>query len=511
MGYKTLDHYSIHAEVIDLNLIDKFIDQSKIAKDAEDPTTSNMLVRIDATRSGSVVNRRMYTSKSVEAKAQRFITPTKKPFIKDHAHGNVDATIGRMEDSTFYRLEKDDNKFFNDFLFAKDKGRGSGGLNLDVRIIDSDARQKIIDKRYLTVSTGQELENIRCSHCEFDPTKWGSDCLHYPGQVAELTESSLLVKNGIAKAGKEMPMYLITDIKDYLELSQVNIPAQQFSMIKQILEDLNDSQLSDDQKTDICELFVSSDFARVGNCLTDAVLEDSNGMRQGLLVKDYEDHVNRTVTGKTTVKVPRPAGSNNQEDLSDANEEDNSEENLDTDTGSVDNKNESQSVKEDEMSDKKDDSTSDDVSKILTEANATLKSDNASLEKDLEKSKDSNKKLAEDLDKVSKSLIDSQADLLLTIRKVAKHQDLDDLEEDKVNEYGVKLQSRSIDSLKDSIDDEKAAFYKTIEDLGSDQSGNFSKGDVKDPTVADTDADEPKKKKTQAKKKQAETVSDSIL
>ena len=184
-------------------------------------------VAIRATHAGYLLNNRVYPGKGVRAGAPSWVSKDNggtagydKPFLKHH--DSKSEPIGRIDTQRFVQLW-DDDKFDDDWKHP-DHGTsmGSGYILIGGTISDKDAQQKILDGRYKTVSTGQTSNKAQCSICGYD---WLSDsededevCNHRPGSVYDLD-------------GIKYRAYLVTGKMKYLECSFVNHPAYELAGI----------------------------------------------------------------------------------------------------------------------------------------------------------------------------------------------------------------------------------------------------------------------------------------
>ena len=164
----------------------------------------SLLVTIDATHAG-YRNRNFfhYDSDSMRhaVVSESWTKPFPKPLLKNH---NMDSEpLGRVEASRFIET-----------------GAGKGFTQLDVRVTDPDAIQKIADGRYLTVSTsgvplkdGSQYSFVKCSICDEDMLKdeW---CGHNRGMSYEDEET-----------GESKVCYWTVGAMEYKEVSVVNTPA----------------------------------------------------------------------------------------------------------------------------------------------------------------------------------------------------------------------------------------------------------------------------------------------
>lgn len=470
IGLCTQDHYNISDAQISMNKYDEFMEKTK--KTANDSVSSQSVLKIvlDATRSGSIVNRRMYTATSMERKHMQFVTPNQKPVLKNHDSSNVDSSIGRITDVTFERLAKKDDEYYNDFKYAKRGAKGSSRILLDAEIIDSDAQQKIIDKRYLTVSTGQQLGKAICSHCGVD---WMQKyCDHFPGETAKLDEGSPLVTSKVLKKDDVLQMFLITDIADYNEVSFVNIPAQSLAKVTQIKDSLTSIGYSDKNNLSrLCDVFISQAFTRERDCVYDICMQTA-AETHGLLADDYRDHIRQSIIGKTTVVMSAPA-TNQEQDFPknkvSASPQVNKDKVVDstTEDNSVNN-NKKETIRMTKANEDANEASLD----ALKLANSQLEANIKVLNDSLNAEKSVSAKLAAEKSDLIKKSADFQANMLLTMRKVTGRVSAEDVEGDKGIKYLDALKARSLESLTDSVEDEKESFLKAINELKKDASKN---------------------------------------
>ena len=194
----------------------------------------SLLVTIDATYSGYLLNDRVYPGRFVRdhrtwgswvSKTHGGTAPYDKPILTHHQQTDGDP-IGRVVASKFVQLWKDDEKFTNDYRSpVTDYVEGSGKIVIDALITDPEAQARILDGRYLTFSSGQTPSNAWCSICKHDAIVTGRWCEHVPGQAYEINDD-----------GEMATAYIITGYLDYLEGSFVNLPANAFAMVTSIKE-----------------------------------------------------------------------------------------------------------------------------------------------------------------------------------------------------------------------------------------------------------------------------------
>lgn len=214
-----------------------------------------LYVKIAATHSGLITrNNGMYLPDKMRAGANSFTAQYNKPILTHH--DDFKDNIGRVVKAEY--IDISDNvkaqllatilnknsryteKFIKDFTSGKlpfiqsvnfiadalnsassilddPDYQGLGYIQLTAAITDPDAKQKVLDGRYLTGSTGATTNKAICSVCKAD---WVADmdrCEHRPGKVYDG-----------AKA------FLIAGDLSYDEYSLVNVPADRHSRIMQI-------------------------------------------------------------------------------------------------------------------------------------------------------------------------------------------------------------------------------------------------------------------------------------
>lgn len=160
---------------------------------------TSIRVGIEATHSGIVnKNYKFYTPVGMKNGADSFVKPYNKPVTVNHS--NVASPIGRVVSAEYvqYNTSTDVNslststnaKFLDKikkYVASADYSamgyKGLGHLYLVAEITDADAIQKIIDRRYMTVSIGGGSNAMYCSICGVN--NMADYCNHYPGQTYE--------------------------------------------------------------------------------------------------------------------------------------------------------------------------------------------------------------------------------------------------------------------------------------------------------------------------------------
>lgn len=236
-------------------------------------------VRIRATNSGSLVNNRVYKGIHMKDATDTWVKPYQRPILTHHADGGmwgppaVDPK-GRVESAEFTQLRKGKG-FENDYKRPAPGGMGSGYITVEALITDEDAIQKVLDGRYLTVSSSQTTEEMSCSVCGQD---WFQDyCEHRPGETYVIETGA-----GKKKTAREYFCYGIAGALVYRELSFVNVPAQPNATVLGILEK--------DEKSDNLNMVTWSDHNAIqGMALCDAeghIISDLTDPKELAMAKD---------------------------------------------------------------------------------------------------------------------------------------------------------------------------------------------------------------------------------
>jgi hypothetical protein len=225
----------VRGAVVGMQHIDRFKDSDAIST----PNTS-LLVKIAATHSGLMTgNKGFYLPERMRDGARSFLVPYKKPVLTHH--DDFKDPIGRVQSARYVDLthlypqndvwmqklsvgglkDKDTQKAVQYFLKTwqdQEEYQGLGYIELLVEITDPDAIQKVLDNRYLTVSTAHTSDAAFCGVCM---QNWVADgwCEHEPGSVYEDQKCVLI-------PGKHL----------YNEVSYVNKPADREAKNVEIVE-----------------------------------------------------------------------------------------------------------------------------------------------------------------------------------------------------------------------------------------------------------------------------------
>ena len=208
-------------------------------KDGITPSGNALLVRIAASHAGRLTgNHALYAPEMMKIAIGTFVNPYQKPVLLNHDEDSspigrivsaeyIDTSAGAIKDKRLADCLKSGMGLEAMLKLADRMGNrlldplyaGLGYAQVVARITDSDAITKILDKRYLTVSTAMRTDAAVCSICKTDWLKDGK-CEHTPGKVYE-----------------KKPCYIITGNMHYDELSYVNRPADNLAQNLEIIVD----------------------------------------------------------------------------------------------------------------------------------------------------------------------------------------------------------------------------------------------------------------------------------
>lgn len=177
-------------------------------------------VQIDATHSGVLTNMRVYPGKKVKDGFTSFFSKDRggsaaydKPVLKHH--DSYSDPVGRIISAKYTQL-KTGQEFDLDFLQPDEVGnKGSGFVTVEAIISDQDTIKKILDGRFVSVSSGHHTDLAMCAICGEDIYT----CEHMPGR--RYNEEGERTSSDDGRL-----CYIITNNLIYDELSFVNVPAQ---------------------------------------------------------------------------------------------------------------------------------------------------------------------------------------------------------------------------------------------------------------------------------------------
>lgn len=226
-----------------ISLIDNFLDKDRISdakKMLDSDNNTSLRIKIDATHSGILTNGRVYPAVKVRDGYRTFFSRENnglaefdKPVLTHH--DDYRDAIGRVVGGRFipYKSGKD---LEEDFLSPDMKdGTGSGVVEVIANIPDPDAIQKILDGRYLSVSSGHSTDAMSCSICGDSLFT----CPHIPGRHYVDGEEEEY-RGSDSKTKDARLCYGITNNMNYHEVSFVNIPAQNAAKVKEIERDFEE-------------------------------------------------------------------------------------------------------------------------------------------------------------------------------------------------------------------------------------------------------------------------------
>jgi hypothetical protein len=216
-----------------------FSDSLSLLDDVTKEEGVSLVVTIDATYSGYLLNSRVYPGQFMSdlrswgtwvSQQHGGVSSYDKPVLTHHDQSHGDP-IGRVIDAKYVQLWADNARFQDDYKHpTTDYDKGSGKIVVQAHITDPDAIMKVADGRYKTVSSGQTSADAWCSVCKHNIGKTRKLCEHMPGQTYQVEVE------GDEDETVSVSMYLISGYLDYHELSFVNIPGNYNSMVTAIQE-----------------------------------------------------------------------------------------------------------------------------------------------------------------------------------------------------------------------------------------------------------------------------------
>ena len=285
-------------------------------KDSTSPSGHSLVAQIDMTHSGIVTrNYGFYLPSRMKDGARTFTQDYAKPVIIGHDENPLEETspVGRVIDANYistadsfiqndkylkklFQFEDSFNQNSLDFVNyviqnydGKDNYAGLGHIRGTLKISDKDAIEKILDERYLTVSTSMISDSARCSVCGTDWVQSGP-CEHHRGGVYD-DKVCVLVPGHMA----------------YDHLGIVNAPADPhangFNIVgleanaTKLLDSADEYKIKDDYQVAI-NLFAWSDSGKT-ELVSLNVKEDVNLIE----VKDSIQKMENAMAKKKTTKV----------------------------------------------------------------------------------------------------------------------------------------------------------------------------------------------------------------
>ena len=241
-SYKEIIPVVVDSEGKEIGTIRDY-DISQIKDSEGEALPKALLVTLEATHSGDNQNWEIYHSDSMERDAASFMTPYKKPFLRNH--DSYSEPLGRVEYAALQQSQIEPSR---------------DAIVIDVKVTDSDAIQKFLDGRYNTVSIGGKAGTVQCGVCGKNILKDGvfDFCGHYRGQK---------YKDSIAK-------WHFKDIT-YRECSVVNHPADVFAQVLKIKVINDDSRVDDNNNDDNINNNNNIDDDSTGITIKDSQIADN--------------------------------------------------------------------------------------------------------------------------------------------------------------------------------------------------------------------------------------------
>lgn len=184
--------------------------------------TSNsapLMVKIAATHAGIITrNNGFYMPDKMRTGALSFVQNYGKPVLLHHNSYDGDP-VGRVKHAAYMDtstgLAKKDSylkdfmdphvqfetkvalvdRLISDGLLDDPSYEGVGYIEIIAAITDNEAKEKILDNRYLTVSIGAETDAAVCSICKTDWTDSGEMCEHIPGHEYDGKQAFIIAGN----------------------------------------------------------------------------------------------------------------------------------------------------------------------------------------------------------------------------------------------------------------------------------------------------------------------------
>jgi len=407
-----------------------------------------LIVEIDATHSGTLINQRVYPGKQVQAAYKSFFSKDKggsanydKPILKHH-HSEDDA-IGRVTSAKFTQLKYGDY-FENDYLAPEiTGGKGSGIVTVSGFITDPDSIRKIVDSRFLSVSAGHSSQMLLCSVCGDSLF----ECPHLPGQKYNEQEEVV----GADEQGSQC--YGITAGMVYNEVSFVNHPASPSAK----LVNFNWADNKGSWKKDT---IIASQVSGKKEAVRNFILRDDDG-DLSLLSGDHKSSTKKTVIAvspviadklKHVMSSEKPSSSDETIEVRLAttgsdSKASNVEQNLDK-ANDLDKQSNEDSNMEKELEVLKNEIAS------LKDGLTTAKTEVETLKKQNEAKDSQIQRLTTDAAAIQNKMSKTLAVSLASIRARLKKTGNDSVDsKEKFDAYVEKLSTRSIDSLQDSLQD----------------------------------------------------------
>jgi hypothetical protein len=235
-------------------------DYTRLMDASKDSDIKSIKVKIEASHSGIVnANNFFYTPHGMKSGVKSFVEPYSKPVMVAH-DSNADA-VGRVLKAKYIDYPEivadvkdvkdpvDGVDAILDFVkknkdFKKKGYKGLGHVELVAEITDSEAIEKVMDKRYLTVSIGGGVDKAVCSICgtdkmtQDDSTDYEDRCNHWRGETYDGEKA-----------------FLIGGKMEFNEVSYVNTPADK-NAVSEVINDEANQEIFSNGKFEILDFEV---------------------------------------------------------------------------------------------------------------------------------------------------------------------------------------------------------------------------------------------------------------
>jgi hypothetical protein len=178
-----------------------------------------VLTRIEAIHAGLTRNLTYYSEENLRNSAASWTKPYQKPVLTHH--NKYGEPVGRVKEA----------RYNNQSMLSA----GRGCIELLCEITDPEAKSKLTDGRYSTVSIGAETDSIKCSICGTDILNEGW-CDHEKGERYN--------SEGKPDSTGQLCYWQVGNL-NFDEVSFVNIPSDPFAMATGILESTTDNRQGD--------------------------------------------------------------------------------------------------------------------------------------------------------------------------------------------------------------------------------------------------------------------------
>lgn len=460
-------------------------------------------VTIDATHSGVKTNQRVYPGGKVSQGYRSFFSREKggtaefdKPVLKHH--DDISDPIGRIVGAR-YTAYKVGQEFDLDFLNPDPYGsRGSGVVTVDALITDPDSIKKIIDGRFVSVSSGHNSDAAFCSICGDSIM----ECSHLPGKRYD-------ADGEVSTDEDARDCFVITNNMTYNELSFVNMPAQ--PPAKLINFNWADCKDYSEKSNVLVESTVnaSKDLVRVFSLVdADDELNLLTGKRKSEGKKTIIA-VKPAVADKLTAALSKPKTPNDDDQSVRPQDKGNKVEQPETNLKANSNPKEGDLYMDPIELQKKIDSLEGElrVAKTkITEFETAVKAKDS----DIQRLSDESKRLVEDSKKLDLKMRKTLATSLVGLKVRLKKSDAANLDsKEKVDQLVEKLSARSTDSLEDAVSDlmleVESLKPETKQDKAANAADLLNADRVEDPTL------QKGAKPGQSKSKQTNIDTDSTV